>query len=300
MAAKRGTLADKLFLLIFTAAAILTTWVAVRYWLITGLSSSTRSVRFLDIAIILSTGLIAIIFLTRWISPSITEFVGPTQTNAVKILLQLTGLALVGLVVFSLLGVNIVSALIGIGFFGIVVGLAAQAVLGNLLSGIMLLASRPFYINDRIALITWQYGKFPPSLVHGWLEPSYTGVVRGITLMYTKIQTDSGALVNIPNGIVTQSMVMNLSHGKQSRIGTQFEVPLQVDPEDLHKRLNMQLSKLTDFKGEEDSYEILDISPTAYLVAVSYKVERHHERDMKTILLNALRTAMISIMKDSK
>ena len=64
---------------------------------------------------------------------------------------------------------------------------------------------RPFRIYDRIALINWQYGKFPPTLNHGWLEPSYTGLVKGISLLYTKISTDHNGLLKVPNGVVAQS-----------------------------------------------------------------------------------------------
>jgi small-conductance mechanosensitive channel len=211
------------------------------------------------------------------------------------LLFQLLGLGiiLVALIILSgPTGTSFLSALVGIGFFGIVVGLAAQAVLGNLFSGLMLLAARPFKINDRIALITWQYGKFAPSLAHGWMEPAYTGVVKGISLTYTRILTDSNALLKVPNSIVTQSLIMNLTHGRQGMIAIQFEAPIQIDPSDLRKNLNTTLSKMNEFKGEEDNFEILEASPTGYLVSMSYKVEKQTERQMKSILLNGVRNVL--------
>ncbi|MEM3833194.1 MAG: mechanosensitive ion channel family protein [Thermoprotei archaeon] len=169
----------------------------------------------------------------------------------------------------------------------------------NIFSGLMLIASRPFHIGDRIALITWQYGKFPPSLSHGWLEPSYTGYVKEITLVYTKILTDSNVLVTVPNGIASQSLILNLSHDEHSHVGTQFEVPIHVDPDELHKSLNSQLSRMPDFKGEEESFELLDISPSAYIVEVTYKVNKDSERDMKTFLLRAIRLALTSTYENN-
>ena len=143
------------------------------------------------------------------------------------------------------------------------------------MSGIMLLASRPFHINDRIALITWQYGKFPPTMPHGWLEPSYTGTVKGIALIYTRILTDSNAMLKIPNSIVTQSLILNVSHGRQSYIATQFEVPITLLHE-LHKRLRLTLSKDKQVpRPKEQAFEMhLDMLPTGYLVAVNYSVEK--------------------------
>lgn len=181
----------------------------------------------------------------------------------------------------------------GVGFFGIVVGLAAQSVLGNLLSGIMLILSQPFRINDRIVIITWQYGKFPPTLSHGWLEPSYTGVVKGIALTYTKILTDSEALMKIPNALVTQSLILNLSHARQGHVGTQFEAPIHVDPDELSKKLALRLSKNEEFRGEEQSFEVIEVSPINYLVTVNYRVEKGTEREAKSLLFKALRWALI-------
>lgn len=300
MTAKTSSLFDRVLLLAIAIIAVFTSWIAIRSWLITGLSISARSARFADLGVVFATGILATIFFGRLILSPVASYVGPTSANAVKSLLQLVGLGLVALVASSLLGFNIVSALVGIGFFGLVVGLAAQQVLGNLLSGIMLLTSRPFRINDRVAMITWQYGKFPPSLSHGWLEPSYTGVVKGISLLYTQILIDSGALLKVPNGIMTQSLVLNLSHDRRTRIGTQFEVPIQIDPDDLHKSLNTYLAKMSDFKGDEDAYEVVEIAPTVYLASVSYQVEKRHEREMKAVVLRAVRQALLSLSKETK
>lgn len=297
---KKPSLFDTLLLLVTAVIAVMTAWVVVRYWLITWLSISSRAIRIADIGIVLATGLVAIILLTRLLLPRVGSYVGPTPINAVKSIVQLAGLAVIALVVFYLLGINIVSALVGIGFFGIIVGLAAQQVLGNLLSGIMLLVLRPFRIYDRIALINWQYGKFPPTLNHGWLEPSYTGLVKGISLLYTKISTDHNGLLKVPNGVVAQSLILNLSDTRRTRTGTQFEVPINIDPDDLNKNLNSQLAKTTEFKGENGSFEVLEISPTAYLVAVTYDVEKQHERNMKALLLRAIRRAQLSVGKDTE
>jgi hypothetical protein len=47
--------------------------------------------------------------------------------------------------------------------------------------------------------------------------------------------------------------------------------------------MNSNLAKMSDFKGEEDNFEILEASPTGYLVAMSYKVEKQTERDEKPL-----------------
>ena len=293
-------LRERLLILVLGIVAIFASWAYLRSLLLTGSPSSVAIVHFIDIGMITGAGVVIVILLTQWISRPLFSYVGPTQGNAVKLLIQLVGLSLILIIAVSAAGTSLVTALVGVGFFGIVIGLAAQSVLGNLLSGIMLLASRPFRINDRIALITWQYGKFPPTMPHGWLEPSYTGVVKGIALIYTMILTDSNAMLKVPNSIVTQSLIMNLVHGRQSHIATQFEVPINVDPDELHKGLLSQLSKDKGFSAQEQAFEILDMSPTGYLLAVNYGVERGREREMKPLLLKALRLVLLNYSSEKR
>jgi small-conductance mechanosensitive channel len=288
-----------LFIIILSAAAVFALWGATRFWLITVLLTSEQVLHLIDITLIFVTGLAIIMLVSQLIASHVAAYLGPTQSNTIRLLFQVASFSIILLLVFSTAGINLVGTLVGVGFFGIVVGLAAQAVLGNLFSGLMLVASRPFKIGDRIALIAWQYGKFPPSLSHGWLEPSYTGHVKEITLIYTKILTDSNALVTVPNGILTQSLILNLSHDKDGHVGTQFEVPIQVDPDELRKSLNSQLSRMPDFKGEEESFELLEISPSAYLMAISFRVEKQREREMKPFLLKAFRLALMSTYKSN-
>jgi len=291
------SLRKMLLILILSVGAVIVSWNAFRFWLITVPPMSEQVVRLIDITLIFVVGLAAVALLSQLIARSAVAYVGPMRGNAIRVLFQVSGFLIILLIVLSTIGIGLVSVLVGVGFFGIVIGLASQTVLGNLFSGLMLLASRPFRIGDKIALITWQYGKFPPSLSHGWLEPAYTGSVKEITLMYTKILTDSNAVVTVPNGIVIQSLILNLSHDKHGYVGTQFEIPIHVDPDELHRSLNSQLSRMPDFKGEEESFELLEISPSTYLVATSYRVDKKNEKEMKPLLLRALRLALMSTDK---
>ena len=272
-------------------------WYVLRSWILSTEFLNSDAVHFIDVVFASATGIIVVFFLTRWISRPLASYVGPTESNAAKLLFELACLGVILLLVFSVTGAGLVNTLLGIGFFGIVFGLAAQSVLGNLFSGIMLLVSRPFHIGDRIALITWQYGKFPPTLPHGWLEPSYTGIVKGIALTYTRMFTDSNVMLKVPNALVTQSLIMNLSHGRQGYVATQFEAPIQIDPDRLHKSLNRVLSKLTGFQGEEQSFEVIDTSAAGYLVAISYRTEKGGERNMKSLLLKGIRLALLECRK---
>ncbi|MCR5520500.1 MAG: mechanosensitive ion channel [Lachnospiraceae bacterium] len=76
---------------------------------------------------------------------------------------------------------------------GVAVGLALQGSLSNLAGGIMILLFKPFKVGDFIE------------------GASCTGVVREITVMYTKLLTVDNKVVVIPNGALTGSNVTDYS-----------------------------------------------------------------------------------------
>jgi small conductance mechanosensitive channel len=270
-------------ILLFTFGTIFTIWNASRYLVVTALSASREIILLLDATVIFGVGIVVLIFLSRSLSHYATSTWGQTQSNTVRLLFQIFGFSIVILITLSILGVNLVSALVGVGFIGIVVGLAAQAVLGNLFSGLMLLASRPFKIGDRIHI---------PSNIAS--QPFYTGFVQEITLMHTKILTESDVPITIPNSIVAQSPILNFTRNNFSLIEIQFQIPIEIDPEEFHRTLKQKLSNFKAFKGEEKNYEILAISPSTCDVVIAYQVKKNEDRMMKSLLLQAIRSMLSS------
>jgi small conductance mechanosensitive channel len=90
------------------------------------------------------------------------------------------------------------SMLASLGVASVVVGLAAQSTLGNLIAGISLILYRPFKIGDRVQVTA-------PS----GLE---TGVVVNIDLGYTLLRTTDKRLLVIPNSNMATQSSLNLSH----------------------------------------------------------------------------------------
>ncbi|MCM1987095.1 MULTISPECIES: mechanosensitive ion channel family protein [Methanococcoides] len=81
----------------------------------------------------------------------------------------------------------------GAGFAGIVVGMAAQNTLSNIIAGVALATFRPFRVGDLLT-IHGEYGK-----------------VTDITLGYTKIKTWDNRRLNIPNHIISDEAIINWS-----------------------------------------------------------------------------------------
>ena len=128
----------------------------------------------------------------------------PLETLVFYLLLALAGIA-------SLypLGINLSALLIAGGFLGIVVGMAAQNTLGNLISGIMLLIEQPLRIGDPVSVA------------------GVSGVVAGINIFSTRIRTWDGPIVRIPNNQVFNEIITNYMRMRARRV--EFSIGVHYD-----------------------------------------------------------------------
>jgi small conductance mechanosensitive channel len=99
--------------------------------------------------------------------------------------------------------------LAGVSVASVVIGLAAQNTLGNLIAGISLVLYRPFSVGDRVQVTA-------PS----GLE---TGVVESLTLGYTVLQTFDNRRVVVPNSAMASQVTVNLT-SKDARVMSSIPV----------------------------------------------------------------------------
>ena len=94
-------------------------------------------------------------------------------------------------VMLDAIGMNLQTVATAFGLGGVAVGFALKDILSNLVSGVLILAMRPFEIGDQIVV--------------GETE----GTVEQIELRATQIRTYDGRLVLVPNGEVFTSRITN-------------------------------------------------------------------------------------------
>ena len=99
--------------------------------------------------------------------------------------------------------------LASVGVVSVVVGLAAQSTLGNLISGISLVLYRPFKIGDRLQV------NIPTG--------PETGVVQSINLGYTILRTSDDRQLLIPNSAMASQACLNLAQA-QARVSCVISV----------------------------------------------------------------------------
>jgi small conductance mechanosensitive channel len=81
------------------------------------------------------------------------------------------------------------------GVISLVVGIAAQNTLGQLIAGLALLFYRPFEIDDVLTVLT-------PS------GKEETGKVKRFTLGYTRLQSANGSWIVVPNSVMLASVLI--------------------------------------------------------------------------------------------
>jgi small-conductance mechanosensitive channel len=153
----------------------------------------------------------AVASLVRWLMRVLFRRIVSDLTveNLIKQIAYYTVWAIGLVVATSALGFNPQALATGLGLTGVALGFALKDILANFVSGILILAMRPFEIGDQIVI--------------GETE----GSVERINLRATEIRTYDGRAVLVPNAEVFTSRVTNNTESPIRR-GT-IEVPLGYD-----------------------------------------------------------------------
>lgn len=167
----------------------------------------------------------------------------PSDPTAIHFMGQF---ARAGVYVFALLTyAHLIPALNGlgrawlasVGVVSVVVGLAAQNTLGNLIAGICLLLYRPFNLGDRLQVTA------PTGLE--------TGVVESLNLGYTILRTPDERHIVIPNSLILSQTSVNLSSGGGRLICT---VPFNVSPDTDLEKARKILTEITAQFSKPENY----------------------------------------------
>ncbi len=239
---------SRIYLILFTV--IIFSIIAYLTSLLSFLPESAKGLVY--IAIILITGVLIVNLLSDIVELK-SNLRNKQASNTVIFVTRLVGYIVVAAVALSSFKIGITSIILGGGFLGVVVGLAAQTSLSNFFSGIVLLFAKPFNIGDRVTLSTWQYGLIAPSyppkfFSDDFLIPGYTGTVEKMTLAFTTIRLDSNIPIKIPNSIVLQAAIF-VNNELYRSVKVRYEVPSSISPDNFMKKAKEELKKITFIKG---------------------------------------------------
>ncbi len=173
----------------------------------------------------------------------------------VKQLILIVWLGALGVAIAAIFGVNVSSVILGSAFASIVIGLAAQTVLSNIIAGIALMIARPLRPGERLTVVTWQFGNvfpsYPPKFFSSdYLLNGYTGTVEHIGLFYTLMSDDEHGTIEIPNSVLVQALLRKYSDKITTFV--RFQVQPGQDPEEALKRARNAVLRCEDVIGEPD------------------------------------------------
>lgn len=125
--------------------------------------------------------------------------------------------------------------LTGASIASVVIGLAAQSTLGNLIAGVAITLYRPFRLGDRLQ-VTAPTG-------------TETGTVELISLGYTTLRTDDGRQVVVPNSSAASQVLINLS---TQRVAPPLPIVIRVSREtDIEKARDLALQTGGEVVGKD-------------------------------------------------
>ncbi len=174
--------------------------------------------------LVLIAGIWLIRLFSRWMkkglekrnfNPSLRYFLLNLTVIGLQILLVL--------LVTQIIGVQLTFFTAIIAGFSVAAGLALSGTLQNFVSGILILLLKPYRVGDNIS------------------TQNQEGKVTSIQLFYTTVNTYDNKTITIPNGQLSNNVVINLSKEGQRRIDIDLKFNYGIDPEEVKKVLQKSL-----------------------------------------------------------
>jgi small-conductance mechanosensitive channel len=164
--------------------------------------------------------------LGRAVGPRLMRNFDPGTASTVSFLIQLVTVLVITVVALRIVDLNPRAIALGGAVTAVVIGLAAQSTLGNVIAGIMLQVSRPFRVGERVRL------------QGGPLGATVEGTVASQGLIYTTLARGNG-LILVPNNSALGATIVPL----RAPAGVDLVARLKagVKPSELERTLSVEL-----------------------------------------------------------
>ncbi|MDA3849945.1 MAG: mechanosensitive ion channel family protein [Spirochaetaceae bacterium] len=169
--------------------------------------------RALDAFIIFLAGFLIVRIIIFIVMKSVKHSLTPQSTMLLRRSISYTGLAIVILLVLGRLGVNLVPLMGAAGILGIAIGFASQTSFSNIISGLFIITEKPFEIGDMIRV------------------NQTTGIVKSVDLLSIKILCFDNRYVRIPNELIINTEVTNVTRYPIRRVDIDLRVAYKEDLE---------------------------------------------------------------------
>jgi small conductance mechanosensitive channel len=195
----------------------------------------------------------------RLIAPVVSDRLDVSNAGTLGFLLRLVLVAVTVLVALRIAGVDARSLAVGGVFFSVILGLAAQNTLGNVLSGLLLISARPFRLGERVRL---QAG-----VLAGQLE----GTATGFGLLYVTFARGEDTIM-VPNSVVLASAIVPLR--EPGAVDLRARLRPEIKPSDLQRLLEERVTVRT---REPPHIAVEEVDDAEVIMRITAKPERDED-----------------------
>jgi small conductance mechanosensitive channel len=195
----------------------------------------------------------------RRVDPSLRPFLSGTVSLALQVLLVFA--------IMQILGIQLTVFAALIGAVGVAGGLALSGTLQNFASGVLILLMKPFRVGDNI------------------IAQELEGTVTTIRIFYTVVTTFDNRTVIIPNGKLSNEVIINLSKEGKRRLDIElkfgFSIPFKAVKAIIEKVINDSKGLL---KEPTSRIGVNKIDVDGYIIMVNVWINAHGYQDVKMLL----------------
>ena len=137
-----------------------------------------------------------------------------TISKVVTYLIKIGAKIIVIICLIGYLGIDTSGLTALVTSLGVCAGLAVNGALSNLAGGILIIFTRPFKVDDYIE-------------VDG--NSSISGTVEDIQIVCTKLRTPDNKVIYVPNGVLSNSNIINYSEKSTRRVDFTFSIAYEND-----------------------------------------------------------------------
>ncbi|MEM2320681.1 MAG: mechanosensitive ion channel family protein [Candidatus Bathyarchaeia archaeon] len=228
--------------------------------------------------------------------------------------IAIIGYIIVSFIILALFEVTGVSVVAGATVSGLVIGLALQPVLSNLFASLFILGTGFLKPGSTIKIS----GGLPISPVvlpaykmfsRDEFIPVLRGTIVEVGLMHTRILSEGGELVKVPNNIIFSSSIVMEEKEEPKIVRVRYEFPIQYDPEIVLKKIQVELSKnnFRDYKvyleeqSDKNNYIVLIVAETPPNIKIrEYRSDllKHIIKVHRELILSSQRSDLTSTFRN--
>jgi small conductance mechanosensitive channel len=181
--------------------------------------------------------------LGRAVGPTLLKRLDPGTAGTVGFLIRLLTLLLSVIIALRLAGLRPETLAVGGAITAVILGLAAQQTIGNLIAGTVLLSARPFRVGDRVRMHA------------GGVAGQVEGTVASLGLLYTTLANGEDNIL-VPNNVVLSGAVVPLR--EPSGVDLRARLDAEVKPSEVEQRIEHGVTVATRTDPQIDLEEFVN------------------------------------------